>query len=70
MIEITGVIEYCAAGHTHVDVVVRTGAAGRQVTHKVGLDEKPNRGRIITFLGNVYQVEPSQIVWPAHIELE
>lgn len=70
MVAINGVIEYWDLGHRHVDVVVTSGNTGRQTTHEVGVDEKPNRGKIITFLGTFYGVPPGDILWPAHIELE
>lgn len=69
MIEVRGVIEYCAGGHTHVDVVVTVGSSRRQIAYEVGLDIKPSRGKIITFLGTIYDVPAGDIVWPEHIEL-
>ncbi len=70
MIEVRGVIESRDMGHSYVQVVVTTGGPGRQVSHQVGVDIKPNKGKIITFLGTFYDVPPGDIVWPAHIELE
>ena len=70
MIEVRGVIEYCAGGHTHVDVVVTVGSSRRQIAYEVGLDIKPSRGKIITFLAGIYGVPPGEIEWPTYIELE
>lgn len=70
MIEIVGVIEFCDLDHKFVDVVVTNGGSGRQVSHRAGVDIKPNKGKIITLLGTFYDIPPGEIEWPAHIELE
>lgn len=70
MIELRGVIEYKDLGHTFVDAVVTIDSTCRQVSHRLGVDIKANRGRIITFLGQFYDVPAGDIIWPDHIELE
>ncbi len=70
MIEVVGVIEFCESAHTFVDVVVTNCGSCRQVAHRAGVDIKPNKGKIITLLGTLYDVPPGEIAWPAHIELE
>ena len=69
MIEVRGIIQFSKDGHRHVDIVV---AGAKPVGHEripFGVDIKPNRGKIITFLAAMYDVIPGDIVWPAHIEL-
>lgn len=68
-IELCGIIQYADEGHRHVEVVVKEGRPDKYKRHRLGVDIKVNRGRIITFLGNFYDVPPGKIVWPAHIEL-
>lgn len=69
MIELRAVVRYRNEGHTNVDIIVKVGESEKLVTHRLGVDIKPNHGKIITFLGDIYGVPAGQIVWPAHIEL-
>lgn len=69
MIELKGIIVFYAQGHKHVDVVVAEDPYGRHQRHRLGVDIEINRGRILTFLGAIYDVPPGDIIWPAHIEL-
>lgn len=68
-IELRGVIRSQDNGHENTDLVVTEDRADNYKTHHMGVDVKPNRGKIITFLGDVYGIPPGDIVWPAHIEL-
>ena len=69
MIELRGIIRVQDSGHENVDLVVTEGVSAIYVKHRLGVDIKVNRGRIITFLGNLYGVPPGDIVWPSHIVL-
>lgn len=69
MIELRGIIQYCANGHRLVDLVVTEGRPDKYKRHRMGVDIKLNRGKIITFLGELYNVPPGEIVWPDHIEV-
>ena len=69
MIELRGVIISRDNGHELVDLVVTENAPDKYKRHRLGIDIKVNRGRILTFLGGLYGVPPGAIVWPGHIEL-
>lgn len=69
MIELKGIIVFYDQDHKHVDVVVAEDPYGRYRQHRLGVDIKPNRGKILTFLGAIYDVPPGDIIWPDHIEL-
>ncbi len=69
MIELRGIIQAGNNGHTEVFVVVTEHVPDKYKRHRLGIDIKVNRGRILTFLGGLYGVPPGAIVWPAHIEL-
>lgn len=68
-VRICGIIKFKNDGHSYVDVVVKAETQHKHKRHRLGVDIKPNRGKIITFLGDIYNVPAGQIVWPAHIEL-
>jgi len=68
-IELRGVVKFQDAGHEHTDLVVTEGRPDRYKTHHMGVDVEANRGKIITFLGELYDVPPGDIVWPDHIVL-
>ena len=70
MIELKGIIRFRNGGHRYVDLVVIVDGSARHEVHRFGVDVKPNRGKIITFLAAMYSVRPGAIVWPSHIELE
>jgi len=70
MIELRGIIRYRDNVHELVDLVVAEHRPDKYKRHHMGVDIKPNRGRIITFLGKLYNVPPGDIVWPDHIELK
>ena len=69
MIELRGIIQVKNDGHTEVFVVVTEHSSDKYKRHRLGIDIKVNRGRILTFLGGLYGVPPGAIVWPGHIEL-
>ena len=69
-IELKGIIVFYAGGHKHVEVVVCVDNAAGCERHLFGVDVEPNRGKIITFLAVMYDVLPSEIVWPDHIKVK
>lgn len=69
MIELRGIIRAQVNGHTRAELVVTEHRPDKYKRHFMGVDIKLNRGRIITFLGQAYGIEPSAIVWPEHISL-
>lgn len=69
MIELRGIIQAEKDGHTEAFVVVTEHRPDKYKRHEMGIDIKLNRGRIITFLADLYGVPPGQIGWPDHIEL-
>lgn len=70
MVEIKGIIQYYEQGEKYVDVIVSEGKDVPNSRHRVGVDIKVNRGKIITFLVGIYGISPGEIAWPAHIELK
>lgn len=68
MIELKGIIKYYDNGHKHVDVVVKEDDSVAAVKHQMGVDINVNRGKILTFLAALYEVKPSDIVWPKYIQ--
>jgi len=70
MIELRGIIEAADNGHTVVELVVTENRSDKYKRHRMGVDIKLNRGKIITFLAFVYGVPPGEISWPGHIELK
>jgi len=70
LIELKGVIQYYDQGHKLVDVVVSEAKESPHRRHRVGVDIKVNRGKIITFLAGIYGIDPGGIVWPDHIDLK
>ena len=69
MIELRGIIRFKDKGHEYVDLVVTEGRADKYKRHRLGVDIKPTRGKIITFLAGIYGVPPGEIEWPTYIEL-
>lgn len=69
MIELRGVIQSRDNGQELVDLVVTEHRPDNYKRHHMGIDIKPNRGKIITFLAGIYGIPPGEIVWPDHIEL-
>lgn len=69
MIELRGIIQASDNGHELVDLVVTEHRPDKYKRHHMGVDVQVNRGKIITFLGDLYGVPPGEIVWPAHIEV-
>lgn len=70
MIELRGIIQAGKDGHTEVSLLVTEHRPDKYKRHFMGVDIKLNRGKIITFLGDVYGVSPGDILWPDHIELK
>lgn len=69
-ITLKGIIQYHAGGHNHVQVLVQKDDDVPDVLHEVGVDVKVNRGMILTFLTEMYNVKPGDIIWPRNIRLE
>ncbi len=69
MIELRGIVRTYEDGHTNTAVVVTVDSSAKYKRHLMGVDIKINRGKIITFLADLYDVPPGDIVWPDHIEL-
>lgn len=70
MITLRGIIKSKNNGHELVELVVTENRPDKYAKHRMGVDVKINRGKIITFLGEIYGVPPGEIVWPSHIELK
>lgn len=69
MIEVRGVISYQDSGHTVTDIVVTEHRHDKYKEHRMGIDVKPNKGKIQVFLGGVYGIPPGDVSWPEHIEV-
>ena len=69
MIELRGIIRSKEDDHELVELVVTEHRPDKYKRHRFGVDVKPNRGKIITFLAGAYGVPAGDIVWPAHIEV-
>ena len=70
MIELRGIIRFRNGGHRYVDLVVMVDGSATHAVHRLGVDVKGKRGKMITFLAAMYSVRHGAIVWPSHIELE
>ncbi len=68
-IELRGIIVHWDGGHKYVDLVVTEDRPDKYRTHRMGVDIKLNRGRILSFLGGVNSMPPGDIVWPGHITI-
>ena len=68
-IELRGIQVVSRHGHKHCSVVVTKDHADMYVNHKVGVDINVNRGKILTFLGNFYGMEPGHVAWPHHVKV-
>lgn len=69
-IELRGIVQFYNDGHKYVQVVVKDDSHVQHVVHDVGVDIDVNRGKILTFLEDLYGIPPGGIVWPEHIVLK
>jgi len=69
MIELKGVIIFRHLDHSHASVVVSIDGKPKHERHEMGIDIEVNKGRIQTYLADLYGVKPGDIVWPGHIIL-
>lgn len=70
MITLRGVIQARDEGHVETTLLVTEHRPDKYKRHRMGVDIKLSRGKIITFLADFYGVKPGEIVWPDHIELK
>ncbi len=68
-IELRGIIRKHEAGKEFVTLFVTEQKPYRYKILEMGVDIKVNRGTILTFLANEYDISPGEIVWPDHIEV-
>lgn len=69
-IAVRGIVQTAENGHNHVAVVVTEGAPYLVKTQQMGVDVKVSKGKILTFLSELYGITPGKIVWPDHIRLK
>lgn len=70
MIELKGIVQRYDLGHKYVEVVIIEDNPDIYKRHRMGVDIKVNRGKILTFLAGLYSIPPGEIVWPEHIILK
>jgi len=70
MIELRGIIQYYHERHKYTQVVVTDGHPDIHVTLSMGVDVTVNKGQVLKFLGDHYDMEPGHIKWPHHIKAE
>lgn len=69
-IELRGIINSWNSGHRQTEIVVTEDRPDNYKSHSLGVDIKVNRGKIRTFLASLYNIRPSEIVWPEHIRIQ
>jgi len=69
LIELKGIVQYYDQGHKYVDVVVSIDGSAKHERHEMGVDIGINKGKIINFIADTYDVRPGDIAWPDHIIL-
>jgi len=70
MVELKGIVRYAWGKSRHVQLVVADDSHVQNVVHEMGVDNKVNRGKILTFLAGIYGIPPGEIYWPEHIKAE
>lgn len=68
-VRLRGIVQHYDGGHRYVDVVVTKEHRDIYKRHRMGVDIKVNRGRVKTFIGGLYGIEPGHVVWPHHVEV-
>lgn len=69
-IEIRGIIVHSDGSDKIVSAVVKNGFPDMYEKHELFRNKVVNRGRVLTALGKIFDIDPGKIVWPRHIKIK